>query len=349
MIYVDAERMLGRPFGPLRRRSAMLLATALLSTAPALAQTPDQLAHARTDFREGLALETAGDWAGALAKFRAVANVKMTPQVRFNIAVCEEHLGKLVAALGDFQLAQDEALDQKAQDLAAKADEHAKAVAARIPKLTIARGSGAEAASIALDGVTLGATVLGTEMKLDPGPHTVAASVGGEQKFSKTVQLAEGESQQVEVVIAAVAAPPKVASTATQPEAPSPTPEPPEGGGGSHTTGWILVGAGGASAVAGVVFLVLRGGTISDLDAACRDGHCPASSQSTADKGKLYTGLAEATLVAGAAGLTIGTIMLLGNDSSSTPATTGSTRHPTLALQTGAPGAIAGASLSGRF
>lgn len=329
----------------LRRLLTPLIAATLLQGAPALAQSAQQLAHARALFREGIALETAGDWAAALAKFRAVADVKMTPQVRFNIAVCEEHLGRLAAALGDFQLVQDEALDQTAQDLAAKAAEHVKAIMPRVPKLTITRGAGADMATIALDGVALGVGVLGTELRLDPGPHTVTASVAGEPKFSREVQLAEGEAQEVDVVIAGAGGEVADVHVPVSAEAPRAT------GGGRRTTGWILVGAGATSAAAGGLFLILRGRTIDDLDAICRDGHCPPSSQSIADRGKLYTGLAEATLIAGVAGLTVGSILLIGHgaDPKADTATTGARPRSTLALEGNAPGTLAGASLVARF
>src|SRR5215510_548771 len=65
------------------------------STRPAAAQSQDDLERARNFFREGLSLEAAGNWAQALAKFREVGKVKLTPQVRFHTARCNEQLGHL--------------------------------------------------------------------------------------------------------------------------------------------------------------------------------------------------------------------------------------------------------------
>src|SRR5687768_5820481 len=83
-----------------------------LATAPAFAQRPQPdpaLVRAREVFRQGLALESARDWASALAKFREVAAVRSTAQVRFHIARCQEQLGQLNEALGAYELAMSEA------------------------------------------------------------------------------------------------------------------------------------------------------------------------------------------------------------------------------------------------
>ncbi len=54
---------------------------------------------ARELFRQAMAAQDAGDWAGALAKLRRVADVRATPTVLFYIAYNEEKLGQLVIAL----------------------------------------------------------------------------------------------------------------------------------------------------------------------------------------------------------------------------------------------------------
>ncbi len=82
---------------------------AAAARAPALAEDTDELKQARAQFQQATELERAGNWAAALQRFREVGQVRMTPQVRFHIAVCEENLGRLVAALGGYELALAEA------------------------------------------------------------------------------------------------------------------------------------------------------------------------------------------------------------------------------------------------
>jgi len=328
------------------RRAGWLSLVALLALTPRVhAQTSEDLARARGEFREAIALQAAGDYAGALAKLQSVAAVRMTPQVRFNIAVCEKNLGKLVSALGNFTLAQGEALDQDLQDVAAKAEEHIDDIRARIPKLTILRGEGAETAAVSLDGVELGAAVIGTEMNVDPGPHLIVATQDGETRFSTKVELAERAEERI---VVRFDAPVVAAPVSAEPEPPSAVPdasEPEKPGWTKQHSAWTAIGVGGAGTIAGVVFLVLRSGTISDLDTVCVAGHCPPSAEPTADRGKLYTGLAGASFVVGAAGLGLGGYLLFGDKQE----VAASGRTPTVALTTGAPGASAGASLVGSF
>lgn len=340
--------MLRAPAAPLRRAGWLALAASLSFAPQAYAQTSEELQRARNDFRQAITLQAAGDYAGALAKLQAVSAVRMTPQVRFNIAVCEKNLGKLVAALGNFTLSQSEALDQDLTEIAQMAEEHIDDIQARMPKLTIVRGEGAEAATISLDGVDLGAAVLGSEMNVDPGPHSIVAKVDGETSFSRTVEMAEHGIERVVVTIES-AAPAIVEKPKSEPLALEIEPS----GWSKKHTAFTALGVGGAGAVAGIVFLVLRSGTISDLDAVCQDMRCPASAESTADKGKLYTGLAGASLAVGAVGLGLGSYFLFGDSSSSSESDGLDVASPSnrrgVSLGFGSSGASAGASLLGRF
>src|SRR4029079_16534241 len=88
---------------------AMVTGVALLASqlagGPATAQTKEELDKARAMFLEGVSLAAANNCAAALGKYQAVAKVKMTAQVAFNSAECEERLGKVVSSLGSYRLA----------------------------------------------------------------------------------------------------------------------------------------------------------------------------------------------------------------------------------------------------
>ena len=84
-----------------RRLTTLVHVVALGLAAPAArAQSDEDLAQARVLFNEALSQETAGDWAGALEKMQKVSRVKLTPQVRYHLARCKEHLGRHTEALG---------------------------------------------------------------------------------------------------------------------------------------------------------------------------------------------------------------------------------------------------------
>jgi hypothetical protein len=267
--------------------------------------------RARTQFRQGLALETAGDWAGALALFQQVASVKLTPQVRFHIGLCEEHLGRLAAALGDYEIAAHEADEAKVAEVSTQVAARRDDLQARIPKLTIVRGSGAEYASLSLDGVSLGSASIGVKLPVDPGPHTVEGRAAGFKPFSVSFEVAEKESKQVEVKFERL--PPAVASV-------EPSASPRAGSGeratpaasGPNLLPFVVGGAGVASLGASAIFFVLRQNAISTLDRQCvlpPGNSCPPEAQSTYDNGKTYTVLADVTLGVGIVGVGVGAVL----------------------------------------
>jgi len=321
-------------FRPLRTLAFAIAASSSLCAAPstAHAQEPaaesgaDALKRAREQFGQALALQTAGDWAGALSLLKEVTAVKSTPQVRFNMALCEEKLGRLVAALGDYELAAADARAENADQVAEEVEGRLEALRLRIPKITVKRGGGAEAASVSIDGVALGDQVLDTPMPIDPGPHTVEAKAPGYKPFRKSVRVAERQSEVVEVVMEAEGpdAAPSLVPRAAQPSGRSPV------------YGYLIGGIGIASLGASGAFFALRASKISELDEACADRRCPGSRQPDIDKGKLYTTLANVTLAVGVAAVAGGMVLVL---------TSGPPSEPTLAL---AP-APTGAQLYGTF
>ncbi|EYF02821.1 Hypothetical protein CAP_6556 [Chondromyces apiculatus DSM 436] len=300
--------------------AAAALGLALIAP-PASAQTPDELNRARVEFQQGVALMAANNCAAALGKFQEVARVKRTPQVLFNIGECEERLGKLVSALGNYRLAAAAAEgDKKAQEVQNRVGERVTALEERIPKLNVRRGTGAETAAIYIDGVEIGPSELASEVPVDPGPHVISARVGDKEPFKETVTLAERDAKTVDVTIEVEAPPPPPEE---KPPPPPPPPPPPKG---SKLPGVIVLSAGVASAAVGAVFLGLRGGALSDLDAACGgDTTCPPSAESTADSGRLYTGLAQVTIPLGVVGIAAGIVMLVTSGGSSDPAPEGET------------------------
>jgi hypothetical protein len=288
---------------------ASLLVAALSPTA-AQAAPPDAttLSRARAWFQQALALETAGDWAGASNLFQQVAAVRLTPQVRFHLALCEEHLGNLAAALGDYQIASEEARRVQAPEVIDQAATRADALRARIPKIAIRRGAGAESATISLDGVMLGATSVGTDLPINPGPHTIEAQGRGYRPFSKTIEFVEKDRKEVEVTLQPIPPPPlepKAIAIApvSPPLVPSPAPPPP-----SHPNyvPYVVGGLGLASLATSGVFFALRSNAISSLDGGCVDRNtCSPDLKTTYDHGRTYTLVADVTLGAGIAGVGI--------------------------------------------
>ncbi len=255
----------------------------LLCAVALAAPTKKELSKARAKFQQATELEQAKNFTSALELFREVGELRMTPQVRYHIAHCEEELGRLLAALGGYELAASDAhkVDKSFEkEVLARAEE----LRSRIPKLVIERGEGAEAARIELDGVALGASSVGTEMKVDPGPHEVSARASGFTPFSVTVELVERDTKNVKVTL-----------TPTDSAEPVPTPdaEPRDTGvkedKPSKAFPLILGGIGIVSLGASGAFFLMERSALDDLDGQCdANQSCPPSSKDTYDKAKRY-------------------------------------------------------------
>ncbi|HET7539273.1 MAG TPA: hypothetical protein VFK05_05355 [Polyangiaceae bacterium] len=316
-----------------------LCSVGTLYAPPAIAQvqgatSDDGLKHAREQFAQALALQTGGDWAGALALLKEVAAVKPTPQVRFNIALCEERLGLLVAALGDYELAGADAQAQKVDLVRQEVDARLESLKARVPRVVVTRGTGADSATISLDGVALGDAVLNSPLPVDPGPHVVEGIGPGFLPFKQAFRIAEQQTATIEVQL-------EPEPVKREPKVPPPAPSPPRT---MRNAGFIVGGVGIASLITSGTMYYLRQRAINDLDEQCGPDHmsCPPSAQSTIDRGKLYTTLGNVTVVVGALGLGVGATLIVLSGRSSARANVG--------IAPGAVGANAGgATLVGRF
>jgi hypothetical protein len=236
--------------------------------------------------------------------------VKLTPQVRFHMARCNEQLGHLNTALGEYKLAEYEGGEQKIPELQAIIEART-ALEARVPKLIIRRGKGAELVRVELDGVDLGEGQIGQPVAVDPGPHRIIAKLGGGKEFRYAASVKEGETTEVEL-----APPPDEEGAPPAGNQPKPvggdkgvTPEEVRK---SSALPWIIGGVGAASLVGSGVFYILRSGAKSDLDEKCRaDGVCPKSMEDTQSKGELYSTLSMVTLGVGVVGIGVATVLLV--------------------------------------
>jgi hypothetical protein len=318
----------------------LLLASLGLSAAPAFAQSAADLKRARAQFQRGIELEQASNWSDAIQQFREVGTIKMTPQVRFHIAYCEEGLGRLVTALGGYELALAEA-ERVGADFKSEVETAITRLRERIPKLLIERGAGAEAAIVQLDGVDVGASSVGVEIPLDPGPHTVAATAPGYQAFTTTADLKEREVTRVTLELEAEPTPdpnaqqdePEKVIVFREREAPK------------RLVPYVIGGTGVAFLIAGGVLFALRESTAADLEEKCPDpNRCPKSNEDTYDRLKFYSWSAPVAIGVGVAGIgTAVAMILLEKKPKPAPASAGFLFVPA------APDAVAGASLSGRF
>ncbi len=320
-----------------------LLCAPLLAVAAApktaWAQDKKELSKARAMFQRAIELEQAGNYTQALEQFRDVGQVRMTPQVRFHIASCEEKLGRLVTALGGYELALADA-DSVGDDFKTEVDTAVTRLRASIPKLVIQRGNGAEAAEIQLDGVALGASSVGVPVPLDPGPHSINAKAPGFEPFSQTVTIAENEQKAVDIELTAEPQPETTGPGGTSLQSAGLSDKP-----NKKIVPYVIGGVGVASLIGAGVLFGLRQSTLSDLESKCGPDRqsCPGSARGEVDNLKLYNTTAQVALGVGVVGVgTAVTLLLIQRKHDSAP-TTG------LMFTPDAPNAVAGASVRGSF
>jgi hypothetical protein len=211
---------------PCRRLAA---ATALLLTiAPvkgARADTPPsdaQLAVARDLFIGAEKDEDAERWADALDKLTRVAAVRLTSGVRYHTALCEEHLGRLVAALRDYKAAANQARAENASDVLRLVDKRLADASDRLPRLVVVVVPALPDATVLVDGDPVAP---GIPVMVDPGTHRVEARAAGRVPASATVSVLEHDSASIEVrldplAVAAPAPPPSATPSAAATTAP---------------------------------------------------------------------------------------------------------------------------------
>jgi hypothetical protein len=311
-----------------------------LAPSVALAETPAELKRARAQFQRGVELEQASNWSEAIQQFREVGQVRMTPHVRFHIAFCEEGLGRLVTALGGYELALREA-DQVGPDFKGEVETAIANLKERIPKLLIERGEGAEAASVQLDGVDLGASSVGVEIPLDPGPHSVAATAPGMKPLSVTADLREREVTRVTLVLEPLPEPAPDTLPVTKEKVVVVTREEPP----KRLVPYLIGGAGVATLIGAGALFVLKQTALAELEEKCPDPKaCDRAHEDTYNRMRFYGYAAPVAAGVGAAAVGVSVYMLFFRGPKQPASKTTS-----VLLTPGSPHGPAGATLSGQF
>jgi hypothetical protein len=306
-------------------RTVVALAIGTTWPAPALAEsqpTEAQLQQAREEFARGRKLEDEDRWSEALPLFERVAAVKMTPQVRFHIALCMEKTGKLESAREGFEQAAREG-KPTAPNVVIEANQHLAALLKRIPTVTVTVAKAAPGDEVLLDGKTI---AMGEAVAVDPGSHTLSLRRDGEEVATERVDVAEGEPQRFELKVSAQGAGP---------------------GRTQRVLGWTALGVGAASAVGMGVFIALRAGALSELDAACPNHTgCDPSVGPIVSRGKTHSTLVN--VFAGVSGVAlVGGVVLLLTAPSAAPRAPAQTGRIRLVPGVGPGGAFV--SLEGSF
>ncbi len=307
------------------RAGCLLLALVSLPARPLGAQpSATGQAIAETLFQEARRLMVAGQFAEACPKLEESQRLDPGDGTRITLAQCYERTGRLSAAwLIYTELAagsstpRPEPMVRTARERLARIDRALARVVLRVP----ASLSALDGVVVRLDGVALGAAVMGVPVPVDPGRHEVTASAP--HHVSWTVSFEAVASQAITFDVPALAPeppPPPPASVAPPTSAAPPVsvaapvrPPPAVASTGSQRTGaYVVAGVGAASVVTGLLF-----GLKSLLDHRESDRLCPQSPCTDArgverSEAAVRAGNVSTVLVgAGLAGVGVGAVLWL--------------------------------------
>jgi hypothetical protein len=275
------------------------LVIAALWLCPALAaaqNASDTKAAANALFDEGKRLIAAGDVDHACAKFEASTQLVDQLGVRLNLADCHERQGRTATAWAEFSEAASQA-DKRGDARAAYARQRAEALEPRLTKLVISvlPANRPPGLVVRRDNVVVPSEAFGTPLPVDPGSHTIRASVGGRIWLDRIEARKPGEVITVEV-------PRSLAARILIVEPTPPT--------GRHLLG-LGVGAGGIVLVGAAVGLGLEArSTWASVGAHCDATHlCDAEGVSINHRARLFGNAATIVGGVGLAALIAGTVL----------------------------------------
>jgi len=252
----------------------------ILQIAPAYAQTEAAKAQALKRYQEGVALHDRGKEEEAYLQFVEAYAVVQTPPILFNLARTEQLTGRHVAAAEHFRayLAIPEH-PRVTPALRAKAQGYLTELQPLLGHIVVEAPAGA---ALTVDGKAAS----GSNVEVEPGPHTVAAKVGDRSTFVNVTVVAGAtvpahiEMAATPVVVAPVPAvtPPSVTPVTPPPIEPPPPTQPASWWTTRREVGVAVAGVGVVGLVLGGVFGGERGGdTSSASTAATQAGTSPGA------------------------------------------------------------------------
>ena len=234
---------------------------------PVAAQSEGDHEQARKLFKEGVTLFNRGQFVEACPKFEASLALFAGVGTRGKLAECYERVGRTASAWRLYVEVEKLAMRMNDPLRAKVAGERAKALEARLAKLTINPGS-----SVQLDGfkverdkVVQPSRIYDIAVKVDPGSYRIHASAPGYEPWTESVQVAEGKS----AIVAIPALRPR--DTAGGPTR-------------RQVLGMSLVGVGAVSLLGGTTYFgVTAKASWDKVSQACRDGDVACTPQERED------------------------------------------------------------------
>ncbi len=266
-------------------RSLAVVTVTSLSSSSAFAQGVDDSTRnaARSLASQGKEAFDKADWDRARDLFHRAYTLVPAPTIALYEGRALSKLHRFVEAEEALRRAARTSLDAESPEPFRKAVHDAEddlvALQVRMPKVIIVTsGPGASHPElrVMLDGRPLTSALLGVEMPIDPGSHTLSAVTPGGDPTQVSFTLVEKQRQRVEIAVAGHAAHSAVApapEAAPPPTEVAPAAEPATSS-WQKPAGLIIGGVGVAGAVTGLITGLLAGSRYSKAERECPEQQC---------------------------------------------------------------------------
>ena len=306
---------------------AVSLGTALGGPGP-----EENVARARELFTAATEQRDGGDAKGALPKFEAAYALARNPVTALELGRTYVLTGMLVEARAMFDsianMPQQPDETPRAVEARHDAARLAGDIRSRVPSLTVKIGEGAPDVMVTVDGAVVPVAVLAGPLALNPGKHSVVATIDTGARAETTVPVVEGDVREVELKpaplqnggptrrSAAAHANHEATSTTALPstqvaERSGPATLLAYAGFGVGALGFIVGGVAGAAAIQ----------KVSGVEASCRSMACVPAVSDELESARSLGYVATAALIAAGAGVTVGIAGLLLRGSSADAST----------------------------
>jgi hypothetical protein len=295
----------------MKRLACASLVLALLSGSTlARADVPaSDGASAQVFFERGRQAAARGDAAEACKNFEESLRLDLAVGTLFNLARCEQDLGRLANAWQHLREGIDrlEEKDPRRKQAIAAANE----LEPRVPRLAVKLAPGTSG-KVFRDGVELASLSLASPLPVNPGHHVIVVRASGRAEASYEVDLREGEQRTIDV------APGKTLPGESSDRAQAKPRSSP-----LRTTGWATAGVGAGALAVGLVTGAIALERSLVVHDHCDDANvCDDTGMDALASSKQFGGIATVTTIAGAALIATGVVLvILGK---TPPTTTGS-------------------------
>jgi hypothetical protein len=181
-----------------------------------------------------------GNYRAAIIEFERANNIEPNYKVLFNIGQAYLELQDYAAALTAFERFSSEGGADLTEQQRSDVEAEIRKLAGRIAKVELIVN--VPAATISVDDVAVGKSPLSKPLTLSTGRHKIVVTRDGFAPETRVVDLAGGDTRQIEVYLEEVAAPKATEPVRTTPSEPQPEP-------GMGTPFWVSLGLTGAFAV----------------------------------------------------------------------------------------------------